>query len=278
MAIIDAHSVYDATGSTTLVYENNANAVIPAGDGATTIGLSPQPNSILFSYGYMTLGTTDAAGKLALQSNNIVDPTNGLQDANTGTSTAFHRGKFAQVSYGNGPNLVGYNTQTAAAKVATYKMDWNTRLGTSVAGSFFPPGFAEYTFSGSAATAGVYETIAFNPGNAVPTGKYAILGLRVYSLTSGAFLRFQHTDFGGAFPGIPIFPSATGSSTAANMGFSPFASESWQGCQFVKLSQYLGQPSCPVFTVQGQGTGLNLQFLSTNTDTPQFDLNLMKVG
>lgn len=281
MAILDLHSVYDATGSTdTIVYENNSNAAIPAGDGATTIGLSPFSGALLCAYGAHVDAAAQALVALNLQSNNIVDPVNKLSDSvsATPTITSILKSKFLQTGYGLGSNLVGYANELAG-KTATFKIDYLANVGTSAQGSFVPANVAEYSFAASAAaTAGVYQTIAFNPSQTPPVGTYAILGTRTYGLTTSAVIRFQHTDFQGAFPGYPIVDYGTGSLTAANLGGNMWSEERIQGYQFVALSALLGKSMCPVFRIQGQSTGLNLQLLDTNADTVQFDLILQKVA
>ncbi len=158
-------------------------------------------------------------------------------------------------------------------------MDYLSSIGTSAPGSLIPANVAEYSFAaGGAATAGVYQTTAFNPSTTPPIGTYVILGARVYALSTAAVLRFQHTDFAGAFPGFPVASYGGGTLTPANYGGMSILSDSWQGYQFVYLSQLLGMQLCPVFRIQGQSTGLNLQLLDTAADTAQFDLILQKIA
>jgi hypothetical protein len=232
-------------------------------------------------YGAHVVAAAQALVALGLISNNIVDPTNKLQDSvnTTPTITSILKHKFALMSYAKGPNIVQYANE-AAGKTITYKIDILGNIGKVAAPpSFAIPNIAEYSFAASgAATAGVYQTTAFNPTTTPPIGSYAILGARVYALTTGATLRFQHTDFGGAFPGFPVLDYGTGTLTGANQGGNTITSDSWQGYQFLFLSQALGVPCCPVFTVQGQGTGLNLQLLDASADTAQFDLILQKIA
>lgn len=282
MGILDLHSVYDATGSTdTIVTENNANAVIPTGDGATTIGISPFTGALLVKYGAHVVAAAQALVALGLTSNNLVDPVNKLADSvnSTPTITSVIKAKFAAMGYGAGPNLVQYANEAAGA-TATFKMDFLANVGASVSpASFLLANIAEYSFAASgAATAGVYQTTSFAPSTTPPIGRYAILGVRIYAITTAAVVRFQHTDFQGAFPGIPVVSYGQGTLTGANQGGNTITSDSWQGYQFLFLSQALGLPLCPTFTVQGQGTGLNLQLLDTAADTAQFALVLQKIA
>jgi hypothetical protein len=262
------------------VTENNANAVIPAGDGATTIGINPQPNAILLSYGAHVSAAAQALVALGLTSNNIVDPVNQLSDAvnSTPVMTSAVKSKLCAISYAKGPNLVRY-AQEAAGVLGTYKMDYLPNLGTSYA----PPNYAiqnvaEYSIAGSALTAGVYGSTAVNPTATPPIGTYAILGLRVYAITFGAVVRFQHADFLGAYPGIPVVTYGGTANTPAHNGGNFLTSDGVQGYQFLALSQAMGIPLCPVFRVQGQSTGLNVQALDTLADTPQYDIILQKIA
>jgi hypothetical protein len=50
------------------------------------------------------------------------------------------------------------------------------------------------------------------------------------------------------------------------------------GEQFIYLSQKLGKPQCPVFTVSNAGTGLQIQMICAQAATPVVDLVLVKVG
>jgi hypothetical protein len=279
--LLDLHSSYDATGSTdTVVDESAANAVIPANDGATTKGISPFAGAVMLAFGAHVVAAAQALVAIGLKSNNIPDPTNQLSEAynSTPTVTSILKSYFCSLGYLKGPNLVTYANE-AAGKTATFKMDWISGVGATHPGTFIPPAPAIYTviFSG-ALTAGAYGTQAFAPTTTPPLGQYAILGAKATSLTTAALLRFQHTDFQGALPGFPVLDYATGTLTGANQGGNILASDSWQGYQFVYLSQLFGVACCPVFTVQGQGTGLNIQCLDTAADTPQIVLNLLKVA
>jgi len=274
--MIDLHSGYDSAGSTTLVN----NATIPSGDGATTMGVSPFANAILIGFGAITLAA-DAVKQIALQSNNQIDPVNKFSYAPTGTSTKLGTSFYTQLSYARGPNLVQY-AQKAAGAIITHTMDHVTVGSTWAppAGTFAIPNSQTYTTTaGGAATAGVYQTTAFAPATTPPVGTYAILGAYVDALTGLTNLRFQHTDFGGAFPGFPVADFVTGTNTIANLvGSGDILDSNWAGYQFVRLSQILNTPECPMFRIQGQGTGLNFQICDTSADTASIILNVVKVA
>ena len=50
------------------------------------------------------------------------------------------------------------------------------------------------------------------------------------------------------------------------------------GEQFIYLADVLGTPQCPVFSVSNAGTGLSIEMLSEQTDTPVVNLVLVKVA
>lgn len=279
MGILDAHNTYDATGSTDTIVTEATTGTIPAGDGASVIGLSPltSDNPQLVVYGANVVAAAQALVSIGLSGNNIVDPTNKIIDTSTGTDTNVTRAIFAAIGYTNGVNLVNYANE-AAGKTAAFKIDYTNKRGTSIGGSFYPSGFAQYSTTFGAATAGVYLNTALAPANAIPIGRYAILGARAGPITTAAFLRFQHTDFGGAFPGFPVIDSQVTALVPTNFGFNALTAEKAVGYQFVVMSQLTGLPCCPVFSVTGNGTGLNFQYLDTAADTTSVTLNLMKVG
>jgi hypothetical protein len=276
--MLDLHSVYDSTGSTdTIVAENNSNAVIPTNDGATTIGVSPFNNAVLVAFGAQSLnGGAQGIVSVGLQGNNIVDPTNKMQFTATGTDVMAVKSIMTQVGYSNGPNLVNY-AQEAAGIITTHKLDL-VQGPACTGGSYTPAGQAIYPATFSQLTAGAYGSKSFAPTNAPPIGRYAVLGAWVSALTAGAALRFDHTDFKGAKPGFPVVDYATAALTPSQIQGGGVFSPEAQGYQFVWLSQKLGVASCPVFTVQGQGTGLNIQCIDGTADTPTVILNLQKVG
>lgn len=274
---LDLHVTYDATGSADTLVTEAATGTIPAGDGATTIGLSPQANAILCSYGVNSLnGAAQGLVKLGLSGNNLPDPVNGSNMVFTGTDVGASRFVMAQYPYTAGTNLVNY-AQEAAGIIAAVKLDWVPGPA-GVAGDWVPVNNNIYPTTSAAVTAGVYKTTAFNPTQTPTIGKYAILGAWVGSLTAGAVIRFQHSDFKGIFPGFPVVDYSTGSLTPAQMQGAGFFDPQVQGYQFVWMSSLLRQPCCPVFNIQGQSTGLNMQILDTTADTPTIQLNLMQIG
>jgi hypothetical protein len=135
-----------------------------------------------------------------------------------------------------------------------------------------PPAFTY----GAALVANTWGANVFAPAIALPNGKYAILGVLCSAITQ-AVIRFQHADFQGKSPGFFV------------CNYELTAVLDWQtndkkiaayphGEQFVYLSEIMGKPQCPVFTVGNAGTGLTVQMIAAQAATPVVTIVLMKVG
>ncbi len=278
MTLLDLHSVYDATGSTdTVVSENNSNAAIPANDGSNVIGLSPFGNATLLGYGATVGAAAQALVTIGMSSNNLVDPVNKLLDTARGTDTRTCAMKWLTTNYARGPNLVQY-AQEAAGVLATFKIDLVQVGSSSSPSSYALQNIAEYTINSGACTAGVYQSTAFAPSPTPPVGVYRILGARVCNVLFAAAIRFTHADFAGAHPGFPVVSYSDQALTIAGIGGNFLTSDQVQGYQFLAMSQALGIPCCPQFTIQGQGTGLNVEILDVIADTPTIDLIIQKLS
>jgi hypothetical protein len=131
---------------------------------------------------------------------------------------------------------------------------------------------------GGALTAVTWKAQAFAPSPAMPAGKYAIQGVHVSSLTNYALIRFQHADFGAFLPGFPVVDPYAAAARAVLPGYGQDLLVDYCGYQFTYLSQVFNTPMEPVFTVQSNATGLNIQVAAITTDTPQILLNLIQVG
>lgn len=266
--MLDAHLV-SGTGSTSLT----TLSTIPTNDGATSAGVPIASGATLAMFGGLAVSTLDAINEIALSSNDLIDPSNKLNSVFTSAKIT-----AAALTLSLPYSLGARNVQVknaAAGDTLGFTVDFYQKGPACVGGSYFPAILAQYsTTFGAALTALTYGTAPLAPTTNVPVGKYAILGATTGAITNNAFLRFQHPDFGGYYPGFPVVSSELG--TAGVIG--EIFSEAYDGYQFVKMSQVTNQPCCPVFTVTGQGTGLNIQAISCNTDTPIVNLNLAKIG
>ena len=133
---------------------------------------------------------------------------------------------------------------------------------------------ATATTAGAALVANAWAGTAFAPVNALPQGKYAILGAVVAAVTHGA-IRFSHADFGGKKPGFPVCETGVAANLAGCSKSDLFLEP---GVQFVTLGDELGLAACPVFTVTNMGTGLVIELMSPTIATPTVVLWLVKVG
>jgi hypothetical protein len=149
-----------------------------------------------------------------------------------------------------------------------------------VDGDYFPENEVTppLTTFGGALTIHQWGTQAFAPTTMLPVGKYAILGAYVTAISYGALLRFQHADFGFVTPGFPVANPETISSSTWDKVWKDDLLLAKHGYQFVYLSDIMGSPCCPVFSITSIGTGLNFQILSAVADTPVVTVNLAKVG
>jgi len=90
-------------------------------------------------------------------------------------------------------------------------------------------------------------------------------------------VRFNHADFGGLTPGVPVVDGFGSAILGAQEGMlDPLWNNA--GYQFVWLSEVSGKPLVPTFNVTSAGTGLRMEALATvTTDTPYYIINLAKV-
>ena len=123
-----------------------------------------------------------------------------------------------------------------------------------------------------------WTTTPFAPATPIPNGKYALLGIileqnwrRSTAYDSNTPTQPRPTSF--SYSTIqslrnPRDQEGMNDAVATDIGF-----------QFCALSELLGKPSVPVFTVSNAATGLNIESVAAaNTDTPVVTLNLAKVG
>lgn len=134
------------------------------------------------------------------------------------------------------------------------------------------------TTFGGALTTVVWGSAAFAPTTALPNGKYAILGAACSAVTNLASIRFRHADFGQFVPGFMVSNYETISTSTWDKVPKDDIFNGYVGYQFVALGDKLGAPMCPVFSVSNAGTGLNIEMIDVQADTPVVHLNLAKVA
>jgi len=276
MAILDVHAVTYTPGAA-LVLGAVAATVAPGGDGASVAGVPIGPEAKLVRWGILS-PTADTIAAVKFSSQDQADPINGEYYIPGAASliNVFHETDNLQYRTGLRQFQVGTNTGVVAG--SAYTMDLYPS-GPGINASEFSNNCvvpASQTF-GAACVTNTWNSQAFTPASALPNGKYAILGVLASAIANGAVIRFQHPDFQGKSPGCPVHNYETISTASWDKSDkSPLLQE--LGTQFIKMSHELNQPLCPVFSVTNAGTGLTMQVLSVQTDTPVITLVLAKVG
>jgi len=226
----------------------------------------------------MLAPTADTIAALKFSSQDQIDPINGEYYIPGAASllNVFH--ETDNLDYKTGLRQFQAGTNTGVVAGSVYTIDHYANKGQCVVGNRFMPKTVvpSSTTFGGACTTNTWNSQALAPGTALPNGKYAILGALVSAIANGAILRFTHADFQGAAPGFPVHNYETiSTSTWDKSDHSPILTE--LGTQFVYMSEEMGQPCCPVFSVTNAGTGLTMQLLSVQTDTPVVTVVLSKV-
>jgi hypothetical protein len=213
---------------------------------------------------------------MKLSSQDLPDPVNGVDIALTANNIVSNIWKYENLPYKSGARVVTAGTNTAQTICSAITMDWYSG-GPCVHGSTHMPNpvvVATATTAGAALVANAWAGTAFAPVNALPQGKYAILGAICGAVTHGA-IRFAHADFQGKKPGFPMCETGVAANLAGCSKSDLFLEP---GVQFVTISDALDIPACPVFSVTNMGTGLVIELMSPTIATPTVVLWLVKVG
>jgi hypothetical protein len=255
---------------------------VAAGDGCPLPGIPLDPAATLALYAYLSI-TADTIGRIKLSSHDMVDEQNG-EDITLGAASLlveFHR--YINLKYKTGARFMQLATNTGVVAgtglllddypnqgtMETYGND-RSRFETNV----LVPGTLTF---GGALTTNIWGTLAFTPANPIPNGKYAILGAYVTAIANAAAIRFAHTRFAGMKPGFPVVNTELALATTVQVTYRDRLMLE-QGYQFVVLSELTGKPQCPVFQVTNAGTGLTIEMISAQGDTPVVTLNLVRLG
>jgi len=247
-------------------------------DGASVAGVPIGGGARLVGWGGLTT-IADTIKELKLATQDQLDTANG-EDIVTGGAAAGIIHQHDYLSFARGARNISMAQNTAGANNVGYTLD------------VYPGGpVGQHTYYGvdgknwkgstvfsGALTALTWKSQAFAPSPAMPAGKYAIQGVIVSSLTNYALVRFQHADFGAFLPGVPVVDPNAAIARAVAPGYGQDLLVDNCGYQFTYLSQVFSTPMEPIFTVQANATGLNVQVASITGDTPEFILNLIQVG
>jgi len=270
--MLDFHSQTITPGAVLVL---GAAGAVSVNDGCSALGVPVSTGATLVGWGVASV-LANGVARAKLTSQDMVDPVNGEDRAFAATNIVSHLWFYDNLPYKSGSRVITAGTNTAQTICSATTMDWYSG-GPTVAGRPQMPNqvtAATATTFGAALVANAWAGQAFAPVTALPAGKYAILGATVAAMTHGA-IRFAHADFGGKKPGFPV----TETGVAANLaGASKSDLFLEPGLQFCTLSEELGLPCCPVFTVTNMGTGLVIEAMSCTIATPTVVLWLAKVG
>ncbi len=251
---------------------------VAAQDGQTSPGVPIAGGATLVAFG-MLAPTADSIARIKLSSQDQADPQNGVDIAEGATSLKVGTFIPENLPYDTGQRNIQAGTNVGVVAGTALLLD-NYPKGPCVLGSRHMQGKVSVgtaTTFGAALTANAWGSQPFAPANALPNGKYAILGAFVSALTNVAAIRFGHADFQGLKPGFPV----CNVNLTAALGIQLCdKTEIWQehGYQFVQMGDDLKVPCCPVFTVGPQGTGLTIEAIAAQACTPVVGLVLAKVG
>jgi hypothetical protein len=276
--MLDLHAINGTPGAATVLGANFAT-VAPGGDGASVAGVPIAPGAILRIWGGLTIAA-NTIGALRLQSQDQPDPINGEHYLPGAASLMNELIKYTNLPYKSGVRSISMGTNTGVDAATAYTMDeLSGGVGQTIDGALAEKMVipSALTFGG-ALTVGQWGQLAFAPAQAIPNGKYAILGALVSAMSYGGLIRFKHNNFGRASPGFPVSNYETISTSSWDKIEKDTLLVGESGYQFVHLSKVLGRAQCPVFEVTNAGTGLVIECLSRVADTPVVSLLLAKVG
>lgn len=278
MPILDLHAGVSSGNVTALTAGGTvgATATIPAGDDASTYGQPVKSTAVLKAWGLETIAA-DTLYEAQLTSQDQADPLNGEWYNYGASNVVIGMMEYTTLPYSKGGRKIAVRQNTGAGLATPFTIDGyadgNSIVGERAMSKKVSPTITTF----AALTAQAWGGIAFQPTQPIPNGKYAILGAKVRALTNVGLLRFTHPDFKGFHPGFPVVDSELALATSLQLTDRTQIFQEL-GYQFVYLSEVLGAPCCPVFSVNNNGTGLIIQALSVIADTPIVMLNLAKVG
>jgi len=274
--MLDVHALLITPGAATVL--GAAGAVSPGGDGCPVAGVPVGEAAVLKMYGFSSV-TANTIAALKLTSQDMVDPINGIHVVPGAVSLLNQWFDYTTLTYKKGARVLTAGTNTAVGACTGFLIDeCNGGVVTHVprdCGGEIVTG--ANTFAG-ALTANTWGSLPYTPANAIPNGRYAILGAYVSAITNGALIRFQHPSFKGLKPGFPVHNYETISTATWDKMMKDNLVMSEIGQQFIYLGEVLKRPCCPVFEVTNAGTGLTIEMISVQADTPVVNLCIAKVG
>lgn len=277
--MLDVHALAITPGAALVL--GNAGAIAGGGDGQTVAGVPIGDSAVLRMFGAGSIAANSIAN-CRLRSQDMVDPVNGITFTPGAASLLSQYYDYTTLPYKKGQRELVLGTNVGVDAALGFLIDeysggpkFPCIAGNRTMGGEIMTGANTF---GGALTANTWGTLAYAPANALPNGKYAILGAYCSAVTNGAVIRFTHTAFGGYKPGFPVANYETISTSSWDECMKDPLTMMEAGQQFIFLSEQLGHPCCPVFEVTNAGTGLTIEMISAIADTPVVNLMLAKVG
>jgi hypothetical protein len=274
--MLDLRAVTGTPGAATVL--GATFPTICTNDGSAVAGVPISPSAVLVGWGGHSIAA-NTLGAIKLFSQDMVDPINGEWVQLGAASIVNQFFKQTQIPYRTGLRGIQMGTNTGVGAGIGFTLD-QYGGGPVINGDRKMPGqvVTGPTTFGGALTTLVWGSQAYAPATAIPNGRYAILGWVATAITNVALIRFQHADFGQFLPGMATVNPEIISTSSWDKVWKDDTLITHQGYQFVNMSEELGFPCCPVFSVSNAGTGLNIQMLTIAADTPVVHLFLAKVG
>ena len=274
--MLDLHATTVTPGAVLVL--GAIGTIAAGGDGQSVAGVPIKPSAVLVGWGFLS-PSADTIARIRMQSQDQVDPINGYDIAPGATNIKVADWVWDNLPYRTGQRVLTAGTNTGVVAGTGLTLDAYPD-GQSIVGSRRMPGMVSpgtATTFGAALVANTWGNQPFAPVTALPNGKYAILGVRCSALTNVAAVRFSHADFGAYMPGFPVVNEQLTAILGIQLAPKTDLFDE-TGYQFVNVSEMLGIPSCPVFTVSNAGTGLTIWAIAAQACTPVITVILAKVG
>ena len=272
--MIDLHAISGTPGAAMTL--GAAFATLAVNDLCPVAGIPMRSDATLLMWGGSAI-VADTIANMKLISQDCIDPING-ENFSLGTASLKNLiSKYTNIPFKSGGRIFTMGTNTGVTAALAYTLDYYGS-GPTVGSMRFAQNQIQIPQTLNTDVALTWTTTPFAPATPIPNGKYALLGIILSKSTGGHGIRFQHADFGQFLPGFLLNDSVASAILGVQEGMNDAVATDI-GFQFCALSELLGKPSVPVFTVSNAATGLNIQSVAAaNTDTPVVTLNLAKVG
>jgi len=275
--MLDCHALNIVPGAVLVL---GADGTVAAGsDGCSSPGVpidSTEGKSRLRIWGFNS-PTADSLAIIRLRSQDMINPIDGITITPGAASLALQYLDYTSIPYIKGTRSLNVGTNVGVVAGNGFLID-EVNQGECIAakvgqGKDTAVGLTTFGAALAANTWGSQPWLAPN----LPAGKYAILGAFVSAIANVGTLRFRHPSFKGNSPGFPVCNYELAMATTAQVAARDDLVQEAHGQQFIHLSEILGTPCCPVFTVGNAGTGLTIDMICAQAATPVVDVVVMKV-